>query len=49
VILRRLTLVITWPQSVVGKEDSHAVAAQVHGVVSRHASRSLEYTAFASS
>jgi hypothetical protein len=30
------------------KEDSHVVAAQVHGVVSRRAIRSLEYKAFAS-
>jgi hypothetical protein len=27
----RLTLAITWPQGVLGDEDSHAVAAQVHG------------------
>ena len=45
----RLTLAITWPQGVLGKEDSHAVAAQVHGVVSCHAIRPLEYIVFASS
>jgi len=30
----RLTLAITWPQSVLSEEDSLAVAAQVHGGVS---------------
>jgi hypothetical protein len=29
----RLTLAITWPQAVLGNEDSHAVADQVHGGV----------------
>jgi hypothetical protein len=29
----RLTLAITWPQGVLGDEDSHAVAAEVHGGV----------------
>ena len=29
----QLTLAITWPQGVLGDEDSHAVAAQVHGGV----------------
>lgn len=28
-----LTLAITWPLGVLGEEDSHAVAAQVHGDV----------------
>ena len=32
----RLTLAITWPQGVLGEDDSHAVAAQVHGGVRQH-------------
>jgi hypothetical protein len=32
----QLTLAITWPQSMLDDEDSHAVAAQVHGGVRRH-------------
>ena len=31
--LARRTLAITWPQGVLGDDDSHAVAAQVHGGV----------------
>ncbi len=30
-----LTLAITWPQGVLGEEDSQAAAAQVHGGVRR--------------
>jgi hypothetical protein len=32
--LEKPTLAITWPQGLLGEEDSHAGAAQVHGGVS---------------
>jgi hypothetical protein len=40
--LEGLTLAITWPQGVLGDEDSHAVAAQVHGGVREWQGRQVQ-------